>query len=125
MFADGDDIGDADPHDAPDAEAVPLPDPIVLAEPRWEVGIERAEIATRGSSICYLCSASINRGHCRLKHWQNKSSSRFVHPACVHLIPMDHKPHSRARLTWQRSFGVGHDYVVVVECIDEALALLE
>ena len=106
------------------AVAAPLPDPIDLGKPAWDVGVEMAEVATTGRSICIFCKGGILRGSVRLKYWQNNSTFRFVHPSCAGSLPEDHKAHSCACLRYQSHFAAGKDCVEMIDSINEALSHL-
>ena len=108
----------------PAALAVPLPDPVGLVAPIWDVGIQRAEKATTGKSKCMVCSLAIDRGSIRLVHQQSKAATKFLHPGCCAGVPDAHKAHSRATLVHQRAFGGGHLVLDINAAIDVALPLL-
>ena len=108
----------------PAALAVPLPDPVGLVAPIWDVGIQRAEKATTGKSKCMVCSLAIDRGSIRIVHQQSKAATKFLHPGCCAGVPDAHKAHSRATLVHQRAFGGGHLVLDINAAIDVALPLL-
>ena len=108
----------------PPVAAAPLPDPMVVAEPVWDVGVQKCEVAPTGRSVCFVCKAPIAKGSARLDYMPNLSTHRYLHTGCIGDILDSHKPHSNAMLRYQQSFGVGAHNVVVQTGIADALSKL-
>ena len=66
-----------DPVGTGDADPLPLPDPVELAEPLWAPGIQCAEAAPTGKSSCIVCSTGIARNSVRLDYQPYASVHRF------------------------------------------------
>jgi hypothetical protein len=58
-------------------------DAVLAAKPAWDVGIDFADVNTTGKTKCFICSGGIAKGSVRLKYFQSKSASKFLHPACA------------------------------------------
>ena len=114
---------DGDP--APDVGGgAPLPDPLLLAAPLWDVGVQRAEMAASGKSSCMVCASLIAFRSVRLDYQPNLSTHRFLHPGCIGGIPPAHKAHSCAVLRYQETVAVGPHMLAIIAGIEDALAHL-
>ena len=112
-----------DPH--PVVVAVPpLPDPIALLAPLWDVGVEKVDIAPSGKAKCHFCAALIPRNTARMVYYPAKSVFRYAHTACADRVPVAEVPHSNATLQYQRNFVAGPHLLTTLAGIDEALSLL-
>ena len=69
--------------------AVPvLPDPIGLAKPLWDVGVEHAELAPTGKSVCICCHVNIARNGDTLEVLAEspRPSDSFMQTALGHYL---------------------------------------
>ena len=102
----------------------PVPGPLILMEPVYDIGIQKAEIAPTSKSACIHCKVKMPKGDARLVYHPAKSVYRYIHPGCCAGVADELIPHSRAMLTYQRDVVAGHHMLVLEDAIAAALALL-
>ena len=103
--------------------ALALPDPMDLAAPLWDLGVEKIDIAPTGKAKCFFCGALIVRGSARLVYYPAKSVIKYAHVGCADKLPIAMVPHSTATLRYQRYFVAGPHLVEITDAIDEAVSL--
>ena len=113
---------------APDPVApAPVADPLDIAEPLYDIGIQKIDVAPTGKAKCAICGDKIDRSTARVLHHPAKSVFRYLHPRCVGGIAAALKPHSKAMLEYQRGFdigAVGPDMLKISEGLETALEQL-
>ena len=102
----------------------PLPEPLLLMEPVYDIGIQRVDVAPTGKSVCPHCGGKLAKDSARLVYHPAKSVFRFMHAGCCASVPDGIVPHSRATLTQQHDVAAGAHVLAVRDAIDVALGLL-
>ena len=78
------------PHVLGPAVPLALPEPLLMMEPLYDIGVQTADIAPTGKANCLFCKSKIGRGDVRLSYHPAKSVFKFVHPKCFDQIPPSH-----------------------------------